>query len=146
MSKPFVKYEDPARGAQLEIQSALSALHMHPDPITPDPDGPGYLTDCDAWAKHAEEHLRAALRQAVAAELEIERLKNRIYRLGLRAAEQRAKAPAKHECHEDNQGLCHGCGVVMNADRYLEYFGKLPVVCRYCERAIQGDPDSHICP
>jgi hypothetical protein len=146
MCKPFNHYEEPARGAMLEITSALTALHMHPDPIVPDPESPGYLTDCDAWAKHAEEHLHAAYKQARAADREIAKLKNRIYRLGLRAAEQRAKAPAKHECREDNQGLCHGCGIVMNADRYLEYFGELPVVCRYCEHAIQGDPDSHICP
>lgn len=34
-----------------------------------------------------------------------------------------ASNPPGHECCEDNQGLCHRCGVVVNPARWAEYQG-----------------------
>lgn len=48
------------RNARLEIHSAISALHMEPEVIE-GAENEQFLADRDVWAKHAVEHLRAAL-------------------------------------------------------------------------------------
>ena len=65
MCTPRTDHEDPVRGAQMEISSAMSALNMHADPIPESkqlPDNPGYLSYTDAWAQHAMEHMDAAMK------------------------------------------------------------------------------------
>lgn len=63
MSKPFEHYEDPFNGVANEIVSAMSALNMPAQPIKdPSPEA-FYLSETDAWANHAMEHLRAACEQ-----------------------------------------------------------------------------------
>lgn len=32
--------------------------------------------------------------------------------------------PPEHEHHEDNQGLCHSCGAVLNPGAWAEYIGE----------------------
>ncbi|MCK9361666.1 hypothetical protein M0Q28_05615 [Patescibacteria group bacterium] len=57
MSKPF------GRDAVSEIQSAISALHMEPEPLPGpfDDEEPAFLAYRDKWAAHAIEHLRSAI-------------------------------------------------------------------------------------
>lgn len=60
-------HKDPLHGAIMEISSAISALNMWPEPCEPDSDldadshERGYLSQTDRWARHAVEHLRAAI-------------------------------------------------------------------------------------
>jgi len=56
MSAPHFDHEDAVNGAISELISAESALNMEPDPI---PGTKGYLSQTDAWAKHAVEHIHA---------------------------------------------------------------------------------------
>ena len=56
----------PSNDLSHEIISAMSSLNMEPEPIVPapvrDPDSnPLYLSQTDVWAKHAMEHLHAAM-------------------------------------------------------------------------------------
>lgn len=90
MSAPITTYDNPAGGARNELVSAMSALNMYPDPI---PGATGYLSEVDAWAKHAMEHMRAAFAQATKADEWAEWAKARIFRLEtqLRAAQQGVK-------------------------------------------------------
>jgi hypothetical protein len=51
------------RSAVDELTSAISALHMEPEPL-PGPfpeDEPAFLVYRDKWVSHAVEHIRAAL-------------------------------------------------------------------------------------
>lgn len=57
MSAPLF-YGNPLQGALIECLSAMSALNMDPSPI---PGAIGYLSETDAWAKHAMEHLQTAI-------------------------------------------------------------------------------------
>lgn len=66
MGDPIKHCQDPINGAVNEIISAQSALNMPPKlvPGTPQewPDGrPPFLSEADEWAKHAYEHLNAAI-------------------------------------------------------------------------------------
>lgn len=64
MSDPRTDYNDPLDGAISELISAMSALNMEPDPVVPADPPPGqplFLVDVDAWAKHAETHMHAAV-------------------------------------------------------------------------------------
>lgn len=57
---PILDYSDPMSGAANEIISAMSALNMEPEPLET-PEGI-FLSERDKWAKHAIDHLRAALK------------------------------------------------------------------------------------
>lgn len=66
MSSPF-KPEDASKDPGIteiiqiigtEIVSAQSALNMYPEPIKDHNSQSGYLSETDAWAKHAMEHMR----------------------------------------------------------------------------------------
>lgn len=61
MSKPEtnINVSNPVQSALNEVVSAMSALNMEPRPLDK-PEG-DYLSERDAWAKHAMEHLRAAV-------------------------------------------------------------------------------------
>jgi hypothetical protein len=59
MCSPDTTANDPVQGAIGELFSAISALHMHPEPIAI-PTGE-YLVDTDKWAQHAYAHLQQAL-------------------------------------------------------------------------------------
>lgn len=77
MSEPVEEYEheDALSGAIHQIQGAISALNMEPEPIPEeevDPEGT-FLTDLDKWANHAEKHLNAALRIISTFKSELER-------------------------------------------------------------------------
>ena len=68
MSKP-IPHPNPIEGVMGEVFSALSSLHMVPEPIPVsqerlDEGGPIFLTETDEWAKHSAEHLRAAIEAA----------------------------------------------------------------------------------
>ena len=69
---PGFERSDPLHTAYSEVVDAISALNMEPWPISNDVlvqrgigDGPDdmlpFLSRTDNWAKHAVEHLRAAL-------------------------------------------------------------------------------------
>lgn len=90
MSKPITNYDEPIRGVFHELISAESALNMPPEPIEPDADSRGFLSETDAMVKHAMEHLHEAFKQAMKVEREISVLKTKIYRLEVAAAEHRA--------------------------------------------------------
>jgi hypothetical protein len=87
MSTPSLDHEDPLQGALSEILSAESALHMHPDPI---PETTGFLSETDAWAKHAVEHLHAAFELVNRAHRDRGRLEGQIFRLQTRVRELEA--------------------------------------------------------
>lgn len=78
---PILDWHDPLQGAAHEIISAMSALNMEPEPLEV-PEG-AYLSERDRWAKHAMEHLRAALE-----------LLQRAGVVGLRAQAGHARGPA----------------------------------------------------
>lgn len=59
MSDPRTDYRDPVEGAMSELISAQSALNMEPEALE-QPDGP-YISDLDKWAKHAYDHIAAAM-------------------------------------------------------------------------------------
>jgi hypothetical protein len=61
MSTPQMFYADRAHGARSEVVAAMSALNMEPRPLEA-PEG-DFLSERDHWAKHAVEHLRAAMAQ-----------------------------------------------------------------------------------
>lgn len=70
MTKPFTDYENPLSGVRQEISSAMSALHMIPDPIPVRDRRPlreegdfYFLSESDSNAQHAIEHLREACNQ-----------------------------------------------------------------------------------
>lgn len=63
MSTPFTEYRNPINGAISEIISGMSSLHMFADPIKPDPDTMGFISECDGNVKHSLEHFRAAIDQ-----------------------------------------------------------------------------------
>ena len=56
-----LKYRSPVNGAICEIISGISSLHMFADPIEPDPDAMGFISECDGNVKHSLEHLNAAI-------------------------------------------------------------------------------------
>lgn len=58
MSEPRKDYADKKQGAMLEIISGLSALNMEPQPLN---NGELFLSENDAWVKHAVEHFQAAI-------------------------------------------------------------------------------------
>lgn len=43
-----------------ELMSAMSSLHMSPEPIQPKPDSI-FLDELDYWANHSYEHMRACM-------------------------------------------------------------------------------------
>jgi hypothetical protein len=53
----------PSNDLAHEIISAMSSLNMEPEPIVPAPvqEGPVFLSQSDAWAKHSMEHLKQAM-------------------------------------------------------------------------------------
>lgn len=72
MAEPRTDDGNVIRGALTETVSAMSALNMYPEPI---PGVVGYLSDTDAWAKHAMEHLKAVAVLISQADNEREQLK-----------------------------------------------------------------------
>jgi hypothetical protein len=95
MSKPRRNPgKNAASSAMGEINAAISALNMHPEPIEPtqhfhNPNDCGldeyepcyWLSSTDKWAAHAVEHLNAAIEYTSDAWSEIERLQERIITL-----------------------------------------------------------------
>jgi hypothetical protein len=59
MSAPGTDSKNPIQGALVELVSAMSALNMAPEPKDHAPEE-FYLSQVDAMAAHAMEHLRAA--------------------------------------------------------------------------------------
>lgn len=59
--KPFMDAKDPVMGARMEIISAMSSLHMRPEPLENPSSKEDYLVFQDKWAAHAHEHLEAAI-------------------------------------------------------------------------------------
>ncbi len=88
MSEPMPGVSDAIQGALNEAVSAMSALNMVPEPIA-DPSG-NWLSDRDAWAKHAVEHLHAAFELLKRAHAERERDRARILKLegGIRSQQK----------------------------------------------------------
>ena len=95
MSTP-IKADDRAplealQSALGEILSAESSLNMHPEPVDLEPEVQkskiwageisGYLSETDANAAHAMEHLHAAFALVAKAQLEQEALKHQVFRL-----------------------------------------------------------------
>jgi hypothetical protein len=78
MSTPFVDCEDPIQGALNEVVSTISALNMEAEPI---PGASGYLSQTDAMAKHAMEHLHAVFVLIQRAEQQREKDRIKIWRL-----------------------------------------------------------------
>jgi len=62
----------------------------------------------DDYAVHQAERARVALEDALKRKL---------------TPEERTAVEGPHECAEDNQGLCHTCGKVLNEERWREYHG-----------------------
>lgn len=60
---PREAHADPLAAAFQELLGASSALHMLPEPLDRDniADGTRYLADADKWARHANEHINAAM-------------------------------------------------------------------------------------
>ena len=72
MSEPKTTWNNPIAGAIFEAISASSALNMEPSPIN----GANgiYLSEVDAMAKHAQEHLHVAIQLMGKAQKEVENL------------------------------------------------------------------------
>lgn len=60
MSKPTEDYQDKLGGALMELNSALSSLNMHPEPLEVSREVE-YLSETDKWANHAYSHIEAAI-------------------------------------------------------------------------------------
>lgn len=58
MCSPITTANDPIQGAVGELISAISALHMEPEPLNPDGQ---FLVDRDRWAQHSYAHIQQAL-------------------------------------------------------------------------------------
>jgi len=89
MSEPLVfqpdSHDNPIQSAMNEIVSAISALNMEPDPL-PVPEGK-YLSEVDGWAKHAVEHLQAAIQTLNHACKERENLQFKLLQASIKARE-----------------------------------------------------------
>jgi len=64
MGAPRTDYSNHIEGIIQELISAQSSLNMEPSPISPEYEGGFYLSETDEWAKHAYEHIGAALKLA----------------------------------------------------------------------------------
>jgi len=62
MGDPKTDYSDPISGIFQELIAAKSSLNMEPEPIAPENEGDFYLSQTDNWAKHAYNHIDAALK------------------------------------------------------------------------------------
>ena len=62
MGDPRTDYAKPIDGVIQELMSALSSLNMEPTPIAPENEGGFYLSETDEYAKHAYDHISAALK------------------------------------------------------------------------------------
>ena len=60
MSKPIEGLKNSIDGAINEITSAMSALNMEPEPLNATLGNGNWLSETDAWAFHAYEHLQVA--------------------------------------------------------------------------------------
>ncbi len=76
-----------------ELVGAISSLNMEADPII---GATGYLSETDAWAKHAVDHMHAVFVLLNEAYQEREGLKTKIFRLEVAAAKARLDAGARH--------------------------------------------------
>jgi hypothetical protein len=72
MSKPKINYKDVLAGAAMQITSAMSSLNMLPEPVPAPPGSNEYLSETDANAAHAMEHLTAAAQLVERAREELE--------------------------------------------------------------------------
>ena len=61
MTAPFLQANDPVQGSRVEIISAISSLHMEPEPLEEPLGREQFLVFQDKWVAHAHEHLNAAL-------------------------------------------------------------------------------------
>ena len=62
MSEPRTRSKDKIAGAIQEVVSAMSALNMPPEKRKPTNTEAEYLSEVDAWAFHAYQHLKVASR------------------------------------------------------------------------------------
>lgn len=83
MGKPFLDAENPIQGALCEVISAMSSLNMAPQPIS-HPHDQFYLSQVDATAAHAMEHMHAVCELLRRAEHEREMFRAEACRLELR--------------------------------------------------------------
>jgi len=86
MGKPFLDAENPIQGAMCEVISAMSSLNMAPQPMKHDPKD-FYLSQTDARASHAMEHMQAVCELLRRAEHEQEMLRAQVCRLEIRLKE-----------------------------------------------------------
>ena len=83
MSKPTTSHRDPIMGALTEVSRAMAALNMPEQEAYPGskvivPDEIRYLSETDHWAKHAMEHLLAAMQLLSRAQIYYETLKEKV--------------------------------------------------------------------
>jgi hypothetical protein len=83
MGKPFLNAENPIQGAMCEVISAMSSLNMAPEPMKHDPKC-FYLSQTDARASHAMEHMQAVCELLRRAEHEREMFRVQVCRLEIR--------------------------------------------------------------
>jgi hypothetical protein len=62
MGEPKTRSKDKIAGAIGEVVSAMSALNMPPEKRKPTNTEAEYLSEVDAWAYHAYQHLKVAFR------------------------------------------------------------------------------------
>lgn len=86
MGKPFLDAENPIQGALCEVISAMSSLNMAPEPMEHDPKH-FYLSQTDAMAAHAMEHLQAVCKLLRRAEHEREMFRVEACRLRIQLKE-----------------------------------------------------------
>ncbi|MFA5380187.1 MAG: hypothetical protein WC455_30780 [Dehalococcoidia bacterium] len=93
MSKPCkIDKSNPVQSVAGEIIDAISCLNMEPCPIKPDKvKDVYYLSDLDAWAKHAVEHLRQAFAGTKEVHKYIDQLQRENYLLRERLIEMKQK-------------------------------------------------------
>lgn len=63
MGVPRTDYKNPSHGVMLELMSALSSLHMVPKEIPEEERDKAaiFMDDLFTYAKHAKEHIKAAM-------------------------------------------------------------------------------------
>ncbi len=85
MGKPFVPKEDYLQNIACELISTMSSLNMYPAPVDNLEDTengrPFYLSETDANARHAMEHLQELLSTVRRASHAKDRLKSKLSRM-----------------------------------------------------------------
>jgi hypothetical protein len=100
MCEPKNDYENPLRGASMEILHAMSSLNMQPEKLPHPIDDSGYLTAVDKWASHAHAHLQAAYLQCQHVNKEVTALRQMVHNLVAELA-IKVKPVIETEIYED---------------------------------------------